>query len=122
MAKTTPLVEDGLLYVWDEYEERYIVNGDDISDPKELPYWLAFLKRRKSLRVIYTNPQGFKYSFSCYREKHPHHPLGFWYGHKRVQGKLRKKYIGRDKNMTVQRFAEVAEEISQGRIPTGKST
>jgi hypothetical protein len=118
MAKTTPLLKDGKLYVWDEYEQNYIVNGEDMTDHAEWPYWLEFLKMRKSLRVVHTTHQGFTLSFSCYRQKHPNHPLGFWYAHKRVDNKLRRMYIGKDENMTVERLAEIAEEISQGKLPT----
>jgi hypothetical protein len=128
MAKRTPLVEDGKLYIWDEYRETYLVNGADITHPAEWQYWQEFLQRYKSFRVIQTTEQGLKFAYSVYKVKHPlegkqlagkEKPLkhgSFWIAHKRVNRKLYRKYIGKNSNVTAEKLAEVAEEIGQGKL------
>lgn len=124
MARKTPLVENGKLYLWDEYEQAYIYEGLDISVPGEWHYWQAFLQHHKSFRVIHTNNQGIRFSYSVYKVKHPlegkrlegkDKPLRhgeFWVAHKRINKKLYRKYLGKNDNVTVEKLAEIAEEIN----------
>lgn len=117
MAKKTPLLKDGLLYLWDEYQEKYTIRGVHIGDPAEWDYWQEFLKNHKSLRVIFTEKSGGKLVYSVYKVKHPEEGHGaFWIAHKQVKGKLYRKYIGKNTNMTVQKLKEVAIEINQGKL------
>ena len=38
--------------------------------------------------------------------------------HKRVDGKLRRKYLGANRNLTAEKLQETAREISQGKLAT----
>jgi len=118
MAKKTPLLKDNKLYIWDEYETRYTINGrDDITDSQVWPYWMEFLEREKSLRVEYTEKSGDKLKYSVYKVKHPEEGHGwFWVAHKQVNGRRYRKYIGKNANMTGQKLYAVAREICQTRI------
>jgi len=115
MAKTTPKLTDGIFELYDADLDK-ITQREDISTRIGWEFWQRFLKGKttKSFRFIHTNAQGFKFSFTGVKQKHSNG--WFWYGHKRVDKKLRKKYIGRAENLTVKKLVEVAEYLAQGRL------
>ena len=115
MARTTPLIENNVLTVTD-IEAGRTIYSIDISDPKEAKYWTAFLENEKSFRYIHTNKQGFKFTFSGVKEKrkHAYGEMFVWIAHKRIEGKLRRVYLGANRNLTAQKLQETALKICQG--------
>jgi hypothetical protein len=113
MAKQPFRVINGEFQMYDEYEDRITIRFDITQEPA---VWQDHLKRMKSVRVTIVTQQGFRLTFSCYRQQHPNLPLGFWYAMKRINKKVRKFYIGKDTNMTMRKFIEVAPKVCQTRI------
>lgn len=77
--------------------------------------WQKELKRLRKVRIELSAP-GQKLTCSLYRKKHPNSPLGFWYAQKRIERKLKERYIGADSNLTVERLSEVVREFYQTQI------
>ena len=115
MAKETPLVEDNILTVKDPETDK-VIYSFDIGSADEWKYWQGFLENEKSFRYLFTTRQGFKLSFSARKEKRPNGL--YWYAHKYVDNKLRRKYIGKNDNLTPEKLREIALKISQAEINT----
>jgi len=115
MARKTPTVSNSILEIYDENEGQVTIR-EDIATRLGWAFWQRFLgaESTKSFRYVYINAQGFKLTFTGIKEKHPHG--WFWYGHKRVNKKLRKKYLGKNANLTIAKLQETAEYLSQGRL------
>ena len=124
MARTTPLVEDNIFKYYDVYEEEITITFDISQEPDA---WQEMLETLTKFRVIHRTKQGFKLSYSAYKKRQvskvvtksgvkDHLHGDFWIAHKRVNKKLRRKYIGKNANVTPEKLTEVAVEICQGRI------
>lgn len=125
-GKKTPTITDGFFQYFDEHSGRVTKTLDVRQQPET---WLAeVVVYLKSVRLIYTEPQtGFEYTCTFIRQKHPDYKkkdkadkrvMGVWYGHKRVEGRLQKKYVGKNDNMTLARMHQVAQELCQQIAPT----
>ena len=119
MARTTPLVEDSILTYFDS-ETGKKITSIDISNPEEVKYWERFLRseNEKSFRYRHTTKGGFVLTYSAYKEKrkHPYGEFYVWIAQKRVKGKLRKAYLGKNANLTVKKLRETARKINQGKF------
>lgn len=91
-------VRDGLLTVGDGGSERTIpVGGDDWAHWLEQASSTAFRFERGAAR------------FTARRERQRGH--WYWYAYRRVAGRLRKAYLGRSSDLTVDRLAEVGARL-----------
>ena len=120
----TPSIEEGIFRYTDP-ETQTVTQELDIN--KYPDAWLTyFVINLKSVRVVYTEPHtGFKYSCTFVRRKHPSYKpkdeddkriLGVWYGNRTIGGKQRRKYVGKNENMTLDRMHQIAKELSQGQM------
>ena len=113
MAKKTPTITDNVLQVYDPETERLITELD-ITDKQDWKYWQEFLSYSKSFRYVFTTKQGFKVSFTGVKEKRTNGL--FWYAHKRVSGKLKRGYLGANRNLTAKKLKAVALKVCQGKL------
>ena len=113
MARKTPLIEDTRLTARDE-KTGQVIYSFDISKPGDQKYWQGFLENEKSFRYVWRNKQGFKFSFSARKELRP--DGWYWYAHKYVANKLRRRYIGKNDNLTPEKLREIALKISQAEM------
>ncbi len=121
MAKKTPLITNNVLEVYDVEENERLIYSCDLTRAMDWDLWQQFLEDEKAFRYLWTNKQGFKFSFSAYKELRPsfgdkEKKLSVWIAHKRVEGKLRRVYLGKNDNLTAQKLQEVALKISQGQL------
>ena len=122
MARKTPTVENNIYTLMDyEHEPPRVIVKLNIASSKDWQYWQKFLEHEKLFRFIYTNKQGFKFTFSARKEQRPSYGrkenlIEVWYAHKRIGGKLRKVYLGVSDNLTQQKLQETALKINQGRL------
>ena len=105
MARKTPHIIDGIYHYYDEHEQR-MTQEYDITE--QWDRWQADLKTLRGFRVTVG-----EMTFSCYRQKHPNSPRGFWIAVKKRGLRRKTKYIGRDQNMTVEKLAEVASVVKE---------
>ena len=76
------------------------------------PNWVTWLHRNDSFRY---EPQFPKQGFTARVEKSV-----YWYGYRRILGKLHKCYIGKSSELTVDRLEQVALELEQPPQPRQK--
>lgn len=117
MARKTPTITNNLYEFFDEHEGKITQTLDIEVYPDN---WVQhYIKHISSLRVIYTDPKtGFTFKCSFYRKKHKYYKgPGFWYAHKRVKGKMHRKYVGSDTNMTVDTLNQITREMAQLPLP-----
>jgi hypothetical protein len=74
--------------------------------------WLNWLSQHKSFRY---EPQSEYSGFTVRAEKG-----GYWYSYRKVAGELRKEYIGKPENLTIERLEEVARQLEQPTQPHQK--
>lgn len=65
------------------------------------PQWLDWINKHASFRY---EPITDVTGFTARAEK-----SGYWYGYRKVSGKLHKRYIGKPEELTVERLEEIAE-------------
>jgi hypothetical protein len=111
MAQKTPTVNNKTLTLWD-YEADHRIMEIDLSRPGEWPYWLEFLEAETTRSFRYVGADG----TSCTVVKEKRRNGRFWYAHKRLNGKLRRKYLGRSANLTYKRLKAVAFELAQRKL------
>lgn len=75
------------------------------------PQWLDWLDSRQSFR--YEPDTG--YGFTVRQEK-----AGYWYGYRKISGKLRKRYIGTSDELTTTRLTEISQLLEQPTQPREK--
>ena len=113
MAKKTPTVNDNILRIVDTETDRLQMEIH-VDDKPDWKHWQAFLEQNKSFRYVHTTPQGFKLSFTAVKEKRANGP--YWYAHKRVDGKLKRRYLGANRNLTAEKLKEIALSICQATL------
>lgn len=96
-----PKVEQGLLSWHDAEADRLNVVGK--VGGRDWRRWLAD-DRNRSFRYVSKH----KTAFTAMRRKD-----GKWYAHKRLDGKLKRRYLGKTENLTVQKMDQVAFELAQ---------
>ncbi len=114
MARKTPVVYDTRL-TWFDPDRQHDVGLCDIV--KDWSIWQEFLETESVFR--YVGIDGTNCSFR--KEVRPHfgnkddwRPV--WYGHKRMDNKLRRQYVGKSENCTREKLKSVAFELSQRKI------
>ena len=89
-----------------------IVIREDITTRLGEQAWLRFLKSdERAFRYILTNKDGSKLTFTAWKENIGHGRV--WRAHRRVGGKLRRKYLGKAENLTAKKLRETAEYLAQ---------
>jgi hypothetical protein len=90
-----------------------LIYSFDIAKPRGARYWRAFLENERSFRYEWRSPEGVTCSFSGIKEKRSHQSGVFyvWIAHKRVGGRLRRRYLGANRNLTVEKLRKTAREI-----------
>lgn len=104
--KTTcppPILKDGVVTIWDYEIDRKI---QDIA--VDGPEWTDFLGREVEISFRYQHPTG---SFTAVRENRRGRPV--WYAHRRLDGKLKRFYLGVPHNLTGAKLADVAQKMSR---------
>lgn len=85
-------------------------NGDIIKlNSRE---WLDWLASHNSFRY---EPQSQETGFTARAEK-----SGYWYGYRKISGKLHKRYIGKLEELTLERLNEVAVLLNEPQQPREK--
>jgi hypothetical protein len=90
--KSTPTVLSGVLYTDD------VLTGIRVNSTG----WFDWLELGRSFYA-----EGA--TFRCEKRRNSR----FWYAYKRLDGKLRKKYVGRSEVLTLDRIKEIAQQIGQ---------
>lgn len=117
MAKRTPTIQDKIFTLWD-YDLNRRIFSLDITGKTDWPSWLAWLNSETTRSVRFIARDG----SSCTLIKEPRAYMTLtgerrrrwvWYAHKRLAGKLRRRYIGKSENLTHKRLKDVAFELSQ---------
>lgn len=113
MAKKTPTLRDKRIIFWDEYSGDKMMELD-ITVPRDHQAFLEMLETYKSFRFVGSDGT----SCSVVKELRPQ--FGdkenlklVWYAHRRLGGKLRRRYIGKAENLTLKKLKAVAFELSQ---------
>lgn len=104
MARATPRVQDGILEqsTAESMPRTIVVNS------------LAWYEWLEHGHGFY-----FEHPASNFTARKSHH---YWYAYKRKQGKLNGVYIGKEKNITLERLNEVAYKLAQARQVGEKQT
>lgn len=76
------------------------------------PQWIEWLKQHSSFRFEPLPPQA---GFTVRVEK-----SGYWYGYRKQQGKLHKRYIGKLSELTTERLEEIAVLLNEPQQPREK--
>lgn len=120
MSKTTPLIKDNVLQFYDIWEEK-TTELLSLTNVNDWEHWQQFLEGEKSFRYVFTNEQGFSFSFSARKEMRPSfgdktnlQPV--WVAYKTVDKKRRKRYLGKKENLTADKLKATALDINQGRF------
>lgn len=122
MAKKTPHVIENILQKWD-YETDSLIEEFDISKTSEWDYWQKFLEDHHAFRYVWTNHQGFNFSFSARKVMRPMYggaPQPVWYAYKQIGGKRRHLYLGKNENLTAEKLQDTALEINQTQLSVEK--
>ena len=69
------------------------------------PQWLKWLETNKSFRY---EPSSEVKGFTVRVEQ-----SGYWYGYRKIQGKLHKRYVGKPEELTQSRLEEIAQLLEQ---------
>ena len=93
-----PIVAGGIL------EKENGLTVDLISEE-----WQEWLHNSKSFRYV---PNSDKPAFTARKEKSKQGD-SYWYGYRKIQGKLHKRYIGKSEELTVEHLEEVADLLEQ---------
>lgn len=101
-----PLVKDNLLILWDYDLDRQIgtipVDGRD---------WLTWLEAPTTQSFRYEAEIG---TFTAIREKRQDRQI--WYAHRRVEGALKRAYLGKSTKVTASKLAEIARRLNQAGV------
>lgn len=100
-----PVVKDNRLVTYDLDQDAIILDLD-LNNSADWPYWLEFLGHNRSFR--YETQAG---HFTALKEKRG---SGYkWYAHRRLQGQLKRRYLGVNDNLTAQKLRETAVDLAQ---------
>ena len=98
MARTTPVVR-GEILTWDgETHERQIRVG--------APAWFAWLEEASTF--AFTSSMG---TFTARKEPKPHGGA-YWKAYRKRDGKLRRAYLGKSEDVTLERLHTIAARLS----------
>ncbi len=115
MAKKTPVISNTKLSWYDPYEDMIVQWCDIVSDWQT---WQDALEQEKVFRFV--GPDGA--SCSIRKELRPHFGTDelrpIWYAHKRINGKLHKKYLGKNSSVTYQKLREATHYLYNQKLPT----
>jgi hypothetical protein len=78
---------------------------DGASFKVESQRWFKWLESHSSFRYA---PASSNAPYTCRKEKANRGEADYWYGYRKVAGKLHKRYLGRTSDLTVGRLEEVA--------------
>jgi hypothetical protein len=88
-------------------------------------HWLEWLGRTQSFRYV----PSLNAPFTVRKEKSRRGDGDYWYGYRKVGGKLHKRYIGKAEDLTVNRLEEVAAQLfipteprPKPKVPSGSFT
>ena len=117
MAKDTPVLKDKTIFF--HQDDGGSVNVYDMTKPRQHQLFLEVVDTYKAFRFVAADGS----SCTVVREKRAHYRNKndmrvVWYAHKRIGGKLKRKYIGKTKNLTYEKLKTVAFELSQYRLTT----
>ena len=100
MAKATPRIANGILSYHDGVQERRVAVGDAA--------WWHWLAGEGSTTFRYANGGA---SFTARRERK--HRRSYWYAYKRQGSTLRKVYLGKTDDMSLDRLDSAAHALAQ---------
>lgn len=95
------------------------VKGNVCTDPNKPLYppidvgsdfWFTWLREPQANSFHFENEQG---KFTARREERPTSGNDYWYAYKKIQGRLRKVYLGTPEELTSDRLNQIAAEINQ---------
>lgn len=78
-----------------------MLSDDGVIIELSSPQWLDWVNKHASFRY---EPITDVTGFTARAEK-----SGYWYGYRKVSGKLHKRYIGKPEELTVERLEEIAQ-------------
>ncbi len=81
------------------------------------PEWLEWLHSNDSFRYCPSSPHS---PFTVRKEKSSRGKADYWYGYRKVSGKLHKRYIGKTGDLSSKRLEEIAEELNIPATPRSK--
>lgn len=115
MAKKTPMVNDKIFVLWDYDLDRKIMELN-IAAPKDWQYWVDWLNMDNSKCFRYVRSDGVTCSVvkelrTHFNNKDDLRPV--WYAHKRIDGKLKKKYLGKSEKLTYSALRDAALGLVQ---------
>ena len=84
-------------------------DGTSIIINEAAQRWLQWLETAKSFRYV---PESSDAPFTARKEK-----FDYWYGYRKVAGKLHKRYIGKPGELTLERLEEVAALLNEPSQP-----
>lgn len=91
-----------------------VVEYRTLSVSHDIERWQAWLARGEPFQVEGTGPEGWTVAhFTARMERIKNKQSCFWYAYRRVGGKLRKLYLGRSADLTLDRLRAVAERIKE---------
>jgi len=111
MAKKTPTLKEKSIIFW---QEDGTIELQDITNPIDHRAFLSILETYKSFRFVAgdgTSCTVIKEMRPQFGDKENLKPI--WYAHKRLAGKLKRKYIGKAENLTYKKLKDAAFELSQ---------
>ena len=109
MAHKTPTVKDKILILWDYDADRLILELD-ITYSDDWQHWLNWLESKATKSFRYVSEVG---TFTAVKESRKQGRKRFWYAHRRVDGKLRRTYLGMSENLTRDNLREAATKLSR---------
>jgi len=80
--------------------------------------WFEWLESVQSFRYVPTNSNDAPYT--CRKEKTNRGEADYWYGYRKVGGKLHKRYIARTSDLVMQRLEEVTALLDVAPQPRQK--
>jgi len=117
MARKTPIIRDTELFFYDENRAVDEVDVFLCDIVKDWGTWQERLEAESVFRFI--GPDGA--SCSIRKELRPHFGTAelrpVWYAHKRIKGKLYKKYLGKNDSVDYQKLREATHWLYNKKLP-----
>jgi hypothetical protein len=100
-----PVVSNDILTLWD-----YELNREIETLEVEGPDWFDWLEKADTQSFRYESQAGV---FTAIKENRQGRLV--WYAHRRIGGKLKRRYLGKSENLTTQKLSETARKLGQTR-------
>lgn len=116
MAKKTPTIRDTKLFWFDSDENKDVFACDIVEDWQT---WQGWLDREKVFR--FHSPDGLSCSLRKVGRAHfgdRENKRMVWYAHKRIAGKLYRKYLGKNENVDYQKLRQAVHWLYQKKLTT----